>query len=95
MFVIVSTILGLLLRPIVFRVLAFLGIGLIVYNGAEIVIEEFAAPIRNSLSNLPPQLAQVFGILQIDIFATLIISAYASRVAVQAATGVFRRLGVR
>jgi len=85
-------IVGILLKPVVFRVLAILGIGIITYTGADSLINLLGDQIAQQFTGLPPQLAQVFGILNVDKFATIIISAYAIRLGYQATTGAFKRL---
>ena len=86
---------GFALKPIVFRVLAFLGIGLIIFSGGEILVASFADALTSQITALPPQVAQIFGILNVDKFVTIIISAYSAKLAYRSATGAFKKIGVR
>ena len=77
---------------LVYRVLASLGIGIITYTGTSQFIQSYSSQISSQFSSLPPQAAQVFGILNIDVFMSLIISAFAVRITLQLSS---RFIGLR
>ena len=56
-----------LVKPILTRILAALGMGVISYAGADILISNFTADIISSLNGLTPavlQIASLFGVIQ-------------------------------
>lgn len=83
------------LRAIVFRVLALLGIGLITFTGGDLLIEQLFSVVESQFDALPPQIEQVIGLMQLDRFVTIVLSAYGVRFALTSVGGVRRRLGVR
>lgn len=71
---------GALLRPVLFRALAMLGIGLITYTGVDAGIETISGLITTRFDDLGAQSAQILGILQLDKFCSMILSAYAIKI---------------
>ena len=74
-----ATVLGAAAKPILFRVLAALGIGLATFGGSQVILGEAADIMNNQLAALPPTLANAFGLMNVDIFISLLISAYTFR----------------
>lgn len=86
---------GTTLKAFVFRTLALLGIGVITYTGSTVALDELSSFVTNQFSSIPPQVSQALGILRIDVFMSIIISAYSIKVSIQTARGAYKKLGLR
>ncbi len=84
--------LGKLSLKLFYRVSSAVGVGVITYVGVDAFIGHYEQLIQQNLTALPPQAAQVFGILRIDKFLSIVISSVAAKVAFLAAK---KFIGVR
>lgn len=78
----IALIFGNLLQPIVYRVLALLGIGLFTYVGLDQVKTLVLSNITSTLSGITGSIVGMLGLVGVDHYITLIISAYFSVFAV-------------
>jgi hypothetical protein len=83
------------LKTFLFRALAVLGLGIITYSGGDLVISQFTDFIASRFFNLPPIIGDVLGVMKIDVFMSLVLSAYVARFAITSALGGGKKLGVR
>ena len=83
------------LSAIVYRVFALLGIGLITYVGSDLLISELGDLVANQFGFIPDIIGDSLGVLNIDRFMSIVVSAYAIKLAIQSTLGQTKRVGVR
>ena len=88
-------IMGALQRPWVYRTLALLGIGIITYTGGEALIEGLGAEMQTQWNAIPVQFAEILGVMNIDKFMSMIVSAYGIRVAIKHSGSIIKKFGFR
>lgn len=79
---------------LIVKILVGLGIGFITYTGAGLAIDEVATYVQSQMSGLPGYMLQLIGMLQMDTAISMILAAYAARIAVQAVSGSITRLSM-
>lgn len=76
------------ITPAVARMLQALGIGMLSYVGLSALVERLVSEAVASLAGLPATLAAWVGLLGIDQFLSIMLSALIGRVAIQALTNI-------
>lgn len=79
------------LKTIVFRVMSTLGLGIITYGGTQLLVGQMYDYVRDGFNAIPAEYLQVIGMLRIDVFMSMVISAYAIRYTI----GLTKKIGVR
>lgn len=74
-----ATVLGYAAKPILFRILAALGIGIATFTGLSVVLGQLQSYMLGHFGGLPPFMLQALGMMNVDVFINMIISAYAFR----------------
>lgn len=64
------------LRGIVARVLATLGLGLVSYVGVSVAVDNAKALIHSHVGGMPSDMLNLMGLAGLDVFLSLIVSAY-------------------
>lgn len=80
--------------PIVIHVLKALGIGIIVYSGADFVITTAESYVFSNYDSLPANMWTMFTLAGIDAGIKILFSAYAANIAIRASTGSFKKFGI-
>lgn len=88
----VAIFLGQIVASLVGRVLLALGLGFVIYTGLNIVIDLVRDTIIATFGGVPADMVAMIATLNIDRAITIILSAYAARVAIRAVMGFNRRL---
>lgn len=80
--------------PMAKKVLIGLGFGFVVFQGVDILLSQAGAVIKSSLSSLPVDMVSILAWLQIDSMISIILSAYAVRLALTlgANSGLLRKV---
>lgn len=76
------------ITPAVARILQALGVGMVAYVGLSALVERLVAEAVASLSGLPGALAAWVGLLGIDQFLSIMLSALIARVAIAALSNI-------
>ena len=79
---------------IFFRILFSLGVGIAVFTGFNFLLDQVKIEMFNSFSDagaLFPIVIDFLGLLQVDVFINLIVSALAIRIAIKAPSGILKR----
>ena len=71
---------GKLLKPLIFRAMAALGIGIISYYGADELLIYASDLIATNAAGLPSDLVQSLGFVNFDKYVTITGSAYLSAI---------------
>jgi hypothetical protein len=79
----------LLVISMVGRILAALGMGIIVYNGSTALLEMFIGEIRNQFSSTPAAVLQIITLFGIPESLSIILGAYTASIPLQA----FKKIG--
>jgi len=88
----VAIFLGSIAASLVGRVLLALGVGFAVYKGADLILDKVKAEVFTQFGSVTADVACLLSALSIDKAITVIISAYAAVIAINAAMGANRRL---
>jgi len=75
------------LKVAAIAILKALGIGFLVYQGADLLVETFGGFLLSKLTDVityAPQITGIIGLLNIDKFLGLILSAYTARLSFMA-----------
>lgn len=80
--------------PLVVKILLGLGIGFISYQGITLLTDSALEFIRSNLAGMPADVVAVIAITKIDVYFTMIFSAYAIKLTLKGldSTGVLRKL---
>lgn len=65
---------------IIRRVLIAFGVGTVTFLGSQALFDSMETHILGGFSGLPPMVAQVVGIMRLDTFVTVIMSAFSIRI---------------
>lgn len=79
----------LLVISMVGRILAALGMGIIVYNGSTYLLEMFIGEIRNQFSATPSSVLQIITLFGIPESLSIILGAYTASIPLRA----FKKIG--
>lgn len=82
--------------PMVVKVLLGLGVGIASYAGISSLLDAAQSAIQSNLSGLPADALAIIGISKIDVYVTLVFSAYAIRLTLKGldSTGVLRKFSL-
>lgn len=64
--------------PIIFYILAAVGIGLVTYQGMDLLFNALQSEVQSRLSGLPSDMVQILGLLKIDVAIQIIFASYVS-----------------
>lgn len=79
-----------LVRPVLVKVLAGLGIGIITYLGADALISNLIADLKNSLLGMPPQILQIVSLFGVIKAFSIILGAFTTALSIQT----FKKFGI-
>ncbi|MDO3383853.1 DUF2523 domain-containing protein [Gilvimarinus algae] len=79
--------------PLVARVMLALGVGVISYTGIDVALTELFDRINTSWSGIPANVIAICGLAGIDVFITLVASAYMSSITFRLVSGAIKRIG--
>jgi len=83
---------GTFLSKMVYRVMFALGVGFVAYEGIDLIFATLDSQIRSGLGGLTDYALAAAQLLQLDVSASIILSAYAVRVSMMAARVALRGL---
>lgn len=92
LFSFLSTILG----PLVVRVLAAVGIGMVTFAGFQLTVEAAKNYVRSNFAGLPADIAQILGLLKVDVAINIVFAAVITRAVIAGmdkVTGGISKLG--
>lgn len=75
-----ATVLGYAAKPILFRILTALGIGIATYTASSAILDSIQSYFYGQFNGLPLIMLQALGMMNVDIFLNMIISAYTFRI---------------
>ena len=78
-----------LVRPILLRLLASLGMGVITYTGTDLLISNFTAQITTNLNGLTPSILQIVSLFGVIQSLSIMLGALTT----SASLSVFKKLG--
>lgn len=73
--------------PLVFWILASIGIGFVTYQGMDLLFNAMQTEIQNRLGGLPADMVAILGLLKIDIAIQIIFASYVSALTFRGFTG--------
>ncbi|SCZ52954.1 DUF2523 domain-containing protein [Thiohalomonas denitrificans] len=76
-----------LIAPLVYKVVAALGLGFVTYLGLSYVMDELMSYMQGALSGLPSEMLAMVALLKIDQAIALIVSAFSVRAAISGWSG--------
>lgn len=65
--------------PLVKRVLAALGIGMVTFAGFQLTVEAAKNYVRSNFSGLPADVAHILGLLKVDVAINIVFAAVITR----------------
>lgn len=71
---------------LVVKVLLALGIGFVSYSGITNILDYAQTEIQNRAAALPPEVLQMFSIMNIDVYITTVMSALAIKLSLKGVT---------
>lgn len=74
--------------PLVIKALVTLGIGIVTFVGVDALVSAALNEIVSRFSGLPAAVAQIAGLLGVDVAITIILSAYSIRLVLAGLTSV-------
>ncbi len=89
----IAVFLVLIVGPLIARILAALGMGVTVYKGIDIALDQIKEYISSSWSAMPADIAGVLSLAGFDSAMTIIISVCASALAVKFVNGSIKKIG--
>lgn len=89
----IAVFLAMIVSGVVARALASIGIGIVIYNGVDILLDKIHEYVLMHFGSVGASIAQVLGLLGFDVFVSLILSAHAAVIASRLFGGAFVRLG--
>lgn len=89
----IAVFLAAIVSGVVARGLASLGMGLVIYNGVDVVMGAIQEAVKNKFGQIGADLLSIIGLFGIDVYVSLVLSAYAAVVASKLIGGAFVRLG--
>lgn len=78
--------------PLIARALLALGMGVVTYTGATVAVDQALAYVQTSWSGMPAAVVGILALAGFDKFITIVLSAYASALALKAASGSMKKL---
>lgn len=85
--------LGLMIGPIVARVLGAVGMGVITYYGVTTTIDRVEQWVEGAWGNIGADVAGVLAMAGFDQFITIVISAYGASIGLRLVGGAIKRIG--
>lgn len=79
--------------PLVARIMLSIGVGVISYTGIDATLNAFFDKINTSWSGIPSNVIAICGIAGIDVFITIVASAYMSSITFRLVSGAVKRIG--
>lgn len=89
----IAVFLASIVSPITARVLGALGIGVITLTGVQAGITTLIDLVKDRVGGVAADLLNIMTLAGFDVFISIIISAYAGIISLQALWGGFKRLG--
>lgn len=89
----IAVFLAQILKPLVARVLAAIGMGLVTYQGVTALTDQLRQAIADRFGGLAEDIAAIVGLLGIDTAMTLILSAYVAVLTINGIRNGATRLG--
>lgn len=77
-----AAVLGASAKPILFRILLALGIGIATYTGSEALLGSMQNLVIAQFGGLPDNVIRALGMANVDVFINMIFSAFAIRIAI-------------
>jgi hypothetical protein len=81
------------LSGIVARVLATLGLGLVSYVGVSVAVDNAKSLIHTHVGGVPADMLDLMGLAGLDVFLSLIVSAYFGSLVYRVSTMGMKRIG--
>ena len=79
--------------PLIVHLMKIFGIGILVFTGADFVIDEAEAFVFDNYDNLPANLYALLSMAGFSSGIKILFSAYAANIAIKTISGNFKRFG--
>lgn len=83
-----------LVGPLLAKILAGLGIALVAYTGASLVVTELRDYVMGTFNGLPVDLLGILYLLGLDEGVKILFAAYAVKITLQTSMGAFKRISM-
>lgn len=81
-----------IIGPLAVKVLVALGIGFTTYTGVDAGLDYVHSWIQGQFAGMPAAMSQIIALLRLDVAISIIIAAYAARIALISVNGVLTNL---
>lgn len=81
-----GAVLSVIIIPLVVKVLIALGVGFVTFTGLNLLLDEAYNLIVAQISSLPTEPLSMLAIMKVDVYITMVFSAYSARMALAGLT---------